>query len=521
MHGRSEAVWGKRGLVALLTVVVLAMSAGSATAAPASLRLFAATRQVAASQLQLRANAFNLGIWLGSTGGAFQIDLVRPNYGAWSATQIDPSTGATVRALPTSMANPVRGLVKFLSVRFVDARGRVVVRRTFAFCPAGETARVDGSGPQNPNYPFGCNVGFFPFTRGLVWGIDSGWAVQPAYGGIGSFGPGPGPGPGPGFIPPCLISHLRGGIRLKPGRYTVTTSINAVYRSLFDIPAAQASATVQLLVTRSHFAKHPRCAQPTGIVVGSGASSARDAGGPRAAPVVSQPDPATMPNLVALPAWQIHLMRQRHREILTFAATIWNAGPAPFSIEGYRRANSNIMDAFEYFYDSAGNVVGRAPAGTMFFDNARGHHHWHIRQLAAYDLVTPGGQLVRSQKQSFCIAPTNPVDMTVAGATSNPFAFGGLGFGGSACDYGDPAAIWLREQLPVGYGDTYVQFVAGQAFDVGKLPNGTYRIEVRVNPLGVLHETSTTDDLAVRVIRLSGQGKTRKVSVVPWHGITR
>jgi hypothetical protein len=210
MHGRSEAVWGKRGLVALLTVVVLAMSAGSATAAPASLRLFAATRQVAASQLQLRANAFNLGIWLGSTGGAFQIDLVRPNYGAWSATQIDPSTGATVRALPTSMANPVRGLVKFLSVRFVDARGRVVVRRTFAFCPAGETARVDGSGPQNPNYPFGCNVGFFPFTRGLVWGIDSGWAVQPAYGGIGSFGPGPGPGPGPGFIPPCLISHLHG-----------------------------------------------------------------------------------------------------------------------------------------------------------------------------------------------------------------------------------------------------------------------------------------------------------------------
>jgi hypothetical protein len=188
-------------------------------------------------------------------------------------------------------------------------------------------------------------------------------------------------------------------------------------------------------------------------------------------------------------------------------------------IEGFRRPHSDTMTAYEYFFDAAGNVVGRAPAGTMFYDNDRGHHHWHLKQLASYTLVGPSGQAVLSQKQSFCIAPTNAVDLTVPDADRSPNAFFGLGFGGSTCDLYSPGAIWIREQLPVGWGDTYTQSVAGQAFDVTGLPNGRYRIEVRVNPLHVLTETTTADDLAVRYIRLSGHGRARKVTVYPWHGI--
>ena len=42
------------------------------------------------------------------------------------------------------------------------------------------------------------------------------------------------------------------------------------------------------------------------------------------------------------------------RDILTFSATIWNAGPAQFSIEGFRRPHGDLMDAYEYFSDSTG-----------------------------------------------------------------------------------------------------------------------------------------------------------------------
>jgi len=52
-------------------------------------------------------------------------------------------------------------------------------------------------------------------------------------------------------------------------------------------------------------------------------------------------------------------------------------------------------------------------------------------------------------------------------------------------------ALWVREMLPVGWGDTYFNSVAGQSFDITGVPNGTYYIEVIANPLHVLHETRT------------------------------
>jgi hypothetical protein len=199
-----------------------------------------------------------------------------------------------------------------------------------------------------------------------------------------------------------------------------------------------------------------------------------------------------------------------------FNATIWDAGPAQFTIEGFRRPHGNVMDAYEYFFDSAGNVVGRAPAGQLEYDNRPGHDHWHLRQLASYTLVGRSRTII-SQKQSFCIAPTDPVDLTVPGAQGAQVS---LGFGGTVCDLYQPGAIWVREQLPVGWGDTYMQTVAGQAFDVTNVPNGNYKIVVRVNPLGVLHETSTADDVAARRIRLLGPRGKRRVDVLPWHGIS-
>ena len=173
------------------------------------------------------------------------------------------------------------------------------------------------------------------------------------------------------------------------------------------------------------------------------------------------------------------------------------------------------MDAYEYFFDPAENVVGRAPAGTLEYDTRPGHDHWHLRQLASYELVGRSRTII-SQKQSFCIAPTDPVDLTMPGAQAAQVA---LGFGGTVCDLFQPGSIWVREELPAGWGDTYTQEVAGQAFDITNVPNGSYKIVVRVNPLGVLHETSTADDVAVRRIRLMGPRDARRVEVAPWHGI--
>ncbi len=511
-------------LIGVVVSGLVAFAAPAAAGPPPSVRLFGSEHRATVTQLTLRVGGADLGLWVASVGGNFQIDVRRPNYGAWSASQIDSATGALLRPVPAAMIDSSGGLKRFLSVRFFDSRGRIAVRRLVTFCPNGESARVDASGPLNQTYPSDCfSASTFPFVRGIVWGIDSGWAVAPAIstipgfppGGFGVFPPGGSGGPGAAVpvLPPGVLKHLPpGGINLKPGRYTALVSITLPYQRLFAIPPQQASVKlkVQVLATRTRRpSRRIQLAQP----------AVDHLARPLSAATVTQPDPSTLPNLVAAPAWAIRVRRASRHELLTFSATIWNAGPAPFSIDGFRRPNSNVMDAYEYFFDSSGKVVGNAPAGTMFYDSERGHHHWHLRQLASYTLVGPTGQALRSQKQSFCIAPTNSVDLTVPGAQGAMNPFLGPGFGGSVCDLYSPNAIWLREQLPVGWGDTYQQWVAGQAFDITNVPNGLYKIEVRVNPLGALHETTTADDLAVRFIRLSGHRGARKIRVASWHGI--
>ncbi len=522
--------------VAVVTVVASAICVAPADAAARpSLRLFESTRGTTVTQDELRFGSADLGLWIAAVNGDFQIDVMRPGYGAWTAFQVDAASGAPLRSIPAALVDPRRGLKGFLSVQFADARGHIAARRGVTFCPNGQASRVDDSGPLNSTYLSYCQgFGSFPFIRGQVWGINTGWAVTPILGSslfpgfpVGPLPPGPLP---PGLFPPTR----RGWVSLNPGRYTATVRITPQYRKLFGIAAGSAVTRVRIRVLYSP----PRRVGPPSAPSGSGKpEDAGDVVRPRAVPTVSTPAPASMPNLVAAPAWGITVHRQgravgvpgvpvptsrpaghggrARRDILTFSATIWNAGPAPFSIEGFRRPHSDLMDAFEYFFDRSGNVVGRAPAGTLGFDNRPGHHHWHLRQLASYELVGRARTIV-SQKQSFCIAPTDPVDTTVPGAEASPVA---LGFGGTVCDLYQPGAIWLREQLPVGWGDTYVQAVAGQAFDITNVPNGSYKIAVRVNPLGLLHETSTADDVAVRRIRLLGRRGARRVEVAPWHGI--
>ena len=121
---------------------------------------------------------------------------------------------------------------------------------------------------------------------------------------------------------------------------------------------------------------------------------------------------------------------------------------------------------------------------------------------------------MRSHKQGFCIAPTDAVGLLLPHADwAPPLFFGGGG------DCGLPTALWVREQMPIGWGDTYFQSVAGQSFDITNLPNGTYHIEVTANPERVLHEVSTANDVSLRKVILGGAPGHRTVKVPAWHGI--
>lgn len=73
--------------------------------------------------------------------------------------------------------------------------------------------------------------------------------------------------------------------------------------------------------------------------------------------------------------------------------------------------------------------------------------------------------------------------------------------------------------MPVGWGDTYLQSVAGQAFGITGLPNGTYYVEVVANPDKLLHETNVGNDTSIRKVILAGTPGHRHATVPAWNGI--
>jgi Lysyl oxidase len=120
-----------------------------------------------------------------------------------------------------------------------------------------------------------------------------------------------------------------------------------------------------------------------------------------------------------------------------------------------------------------------------------------------------------SNKQSWCLAPTDAIDLSVQNANWGQLPQDVY----SSCAYGQPGALWVRESLPVGWGDTYGQGVNFGAFNISDLPNGTYYVRTHVNPTGSIMEGSSDNNIEDRLIRLRGKPGHRRVIVPPWHGI--
>jgi hypothetical protein len=498
---------GRAALVGAAVCALVATAPAHSQSPPPTLRLISASESVTITRHGPLV-PLDLGVLVASSGGDFQLNVVRPDYSSPAvASQVDAKTGAAIRPVPNELLRGWHGLRDFIRVGLRTRDGKLVAARTFHFCPnaGGSGERTSDDGPPASRYPAYC-AGGSPFVRGMVWGIDAGWAV-PFFGGD-EYGEDV-------YYDDGAPAGAGGSryVRAPNGRYVATVRITPRYAQLFGIAPADAVATVAVRVKGRAGGGHEH---GDAIELGRKQHAHDEPFAP--VPTIANPDPATLPDLVALPAWQVRLQRgRRGREFLAFAATPWNAGPAPMVVEGFRKRGEDLMDAFQYFFDEEGEVLGRAPVGALDYDARRGHEHWHFLQFSSYTLLDAAQQaVVRSRKQAFCLVPTDAIDMTVRRTNWRP---GQIGFGGSVC--GSPRSIWVREQLDVGWGDTYFQSVPGQSFEVTDLPNGRYYIRIDVNPLGLLKEASTANNTELRAVELRGPKGKRRVVVHPWHGIRR
>lgn len=430
----------------------------------------------------------DLGIYVSAVGAPFEIWLTRNPYASpVEVNQVVYDDGVkTLQALPFNVANGWTGFDDFFQLE-LKRDGRLLRSKALDFCPnTPDRQRVNDAGPVSVSYMDGCFGN--PFTKGMVWGLDEGWAAN-------------------------ATSTTEPKLNVPSALYDLRVSISPRYVDLFNIDAEAASVDLQLKVVTA--TSEPGCkncwSEASRYSSRSGSSPSSSASGE--VPTELNPDPAVLPDLVALPAWGISLSKGARRERLTFGATLWTSGAQSLVVEGFREQGEPYMDAFQYFYEG-GEPVGRAPVGEMDYDPRKGHDHWHFLQFARYSLLDASKtEVLVSKKEAFCLLPTDAIDLTLPGAEMRP-NLTGLS---TAC--GAPSALWVREVLPLGWGDTYFQGLPGQSFNISNLPNGTYFIEVEANPSGNLYEQTSDNNVILRKIFIKGRPGARFVKVPDWNGI--
>lgn len=511
-----------------ITAAVALAGAGvgvaSAAADPPPLAFTLATPNVTAQRYVWDGEAnlyLDLGVNVIAGKDPFEIRATRKSYADPIVAQqyVVKNGRRKAVSLPAGMVTDWNGLKDFTTVTIKDAAGAEVAHYSTDFCPNSyESARTRRDAPAETPYPRSCN-GSNPFNLGAVWGIQAGWN-----GTVASM---------PGT----------GNVDLTDGQYTATVTLNQRYRDYFKIDAKGTTLTINLTVqTVDEGGRGAEVARARAEAAKAGDDTAERAAVAEHGEHAGQGDPKLQisaykpgfrppakapkavqkaslargprPDLRSLPAWGISLSQQEGKSFVNFGATVWNAGNSPLLVDGFRRTGTELMDAYQYFFDADGKEVGSVEAGTMEWDPREGHRHWHFTDFAQYNLLGADKKLaVRSGKEAFCLANTDAVDYTVPAAKWRPDNTDLS----SSC--GQNTAVAVREVLDIGNGDTYTQDRPGQSFEITDLPNGTYYIEVKANPADKLTELSTANNTALREIRLGGTPTRRTLEVPSVHGL--
>ena len=257
--------------VAGLAVAVLAVpglpapgAAGAAAPADPQLRLIAAQRSLTLDSFGGQVY-LDPGMWVAATGSPLRFDVQRASYTKpITITQViyPPSGGTVRRPLPANVIDGFNyGLIKFLKLTVRNSAGKVAATETIPFCPDSYDPERTGPGsPRTTPYPQQCATNPFPLS--MVWGVQKGWATDPAE-----------------------TNFLGHRTKLPLGVYQVTGTITPEYTRLFHIPARDATTTVKVTVV-----KGPNCCPIPGCCIPGRPNGQRGHAAPR--PAARRPDPA-------------------------------------------------------------------------------------------------------------------------------------------------------------------------------------------------------------------------------------
>ena len=206
---------------------------------------------------------------------------------------------------------------------------------------------------------------------------------------------------------------------------------------------------------------------------------------------------ARCPNLQALPAQDLTTSKKGKSTRLLFSTITQNVGPGPLTLRGGEIVNGKSKQrVYQRIFDQAiptGAFV-EYPVGEFVYHPQ--HRHFHLGDYALYELIPLDAananiQKRTSSKTSFCVQDTLQITWLTP-----PFGI-------------DPTRNYIAcdgslQGMSRGWADRYSYQLAGQEIDTTSLPNGSYALQITVNPSHNVYETDFTDNVSSVLVQLVG-----------------
>jgi hypothetical protein len=192
---------------------------------------------------------------------------------------------------------------------------------------------------------------------------------------------------------------------------------------------------------------------------------------------------------------------------LRFSATVVNVGAGQLEVRASRATTTADFDVSQRTFNSDGSHSDHPVAAKLVFAGD-GHSHWHVKDLAAYELerLDNGVKVGTSAKGGFCFFDTTAYRLSLPGAPQEPV------YGHAGC--GTQTSVALTMGISVGWGDRYGWLLPDQYIDITGLSNGKYRLRATANKAGLFSESNGGNNSTWVDIQLSTRKGTTSVKVL-------
>lgn len=201
-------------------------------------------------------------------------------------------------------------------------------------------------------------------------------------------------------------------------------------------------------------------------------------------------DLVLMPDIIAIPPKDLTLKKEDGRIYLLFSTLFWNKGRGALELFGDPKTKGATGDqtrnVFQRIYHLDGNYTDRLSGKFEWHDT---HAHYHFKDFALYSIEPENENGVEkiSQKTTFCIRDSEPIDLSHPGANSVATYY--------VCGK-------ERQGISAGWADAYYYTYFDQIFDVSNFPKGNYKLKVIINPEDRFEEVTVDNNVGEVILRL-------------------